>query len=163
MFLFWRKRWDSNPRAREGYLISSEAPRTEIDGSYRKIKHLNLPRNPRNFGLFGTCNPPLSGVRFLSQHFGRSNRIPMKRIRIPNRNSPVSAGKSPVWQCMKKAVFRRTTRKVVCCGIREKYINEFHCKLLKISKILLKTHDVLLKKPSKYDKINLYVCKIEEF
>ena len=33
MFLFWRKRWDSNPRAREGYLISSEAPRTEIDGS----------------------------------------------------------------------------------------------------------------------------------
>lgn len=38
--------------------ISSEAPRTEIDGSYRKIKHLNLPRNPRGCGLFGTCNPP---------------------------------------------------------------------------------------------------------
>ena len=38
--------------------VSSEAPRTEIDGSWRKIKHLNLPRNPRNCGLFGTCNPP---------------------------------------------------------------------------------------------------------
>ena len=44
----------------EGYLISSEAPRTEIAGSWRKIKHLNLPRNSRSCGLFGTCNPPES-------------------------------------------------------------------------------------------------------
>ena len=63
---------------------------------------------------------------------------------------------------VKQAVFRRTTRKVGCCGAREKNTNGFHCELLKISKILLKTHDVLLKKPSKYDKINLYVCKIAE-
>ena len=68
-----------------------------------------------------------------------------------------------LYRNVKQAVFRRTRLKVVCCGIREKYINEFHCNLLKMSKILLKTHDVLLKKPSKYDKINLYVCKIEEF
>ena len=33
MAFLWRKRWDSNPRAREGYLISSEAPRAEIAGS----------------------------------------------------------------------------------------------------------------------------------
>ncbi len=31
MFLFWRKRWDSNPRAREGYLISSQARYDHFD------------------------------------------------------------------------------------------------------------------------------------
>mgnify|MGYP007049994434 FL=1 len=29
--LFWRKRWDSNPRAREGYLISSQARYDHFD------------------------------------------------------------------------------------------------------------------------------------
>ena len=28
---FWRKRWDSNPRAREGYLISSQARYDHFD------------------------------------------------------------------------------------------------------------------------------------
>ena len=28
---FWRKRWDSNPRAREGYLISSQARDDHFD------------------------------------------------------------------------------------------------------------------------------------
>ena len=34
MFLLWRKRWDSNPRAREGYLISSVLLRTHFNGFY---------------------------------------------------------------------------------------------------------------------------------
>lgn len=30
----WRKRWDSNPRAREDYLISSVLLRTHFNGFY---------------------------------------------------------------------------------------------------------------------------------
>ena len=55
---FWRRVRDSNHRSLSGHSVSSEAPRTEIDGSWRKIKDLNLPRNSRGCGLFGTCNPP---------------------------------------------------------------------------------------------------------
>ena len=35
MHLFWRRVWDSNPRAREGYLISSQARYDHFDNSPR--------------------------------------------------------------------------------------------------------------------------------
>ncbi len=50
--LFWRKRWDSNPRAREGYLISSQARYDHFDTlPYNKYSvlaanHL-ISRSPR--------------------------------------------------------------------------------------------------------------------
>ena len=36
----WRKRWDSNSRAREDYLISSHSRKTEVSGIWRKIKEV---------------------------------------------------------------------------------------------------------------------------
>ena len=34
---FWRKRWDSNPRAREDYLISSRSRHSDFGGKQEKF------------------------------------------------------------------------------------------------------------------------------
>ena len=48
----WRKRWDSNPRAREGYLISSQARYDHFDTlPYMSTRHFpDVFRKEKTFG-----------------------------------------------------------------------------------------------------------------
>ena len=41
--IFWRKRWDSNPRAREGYLISSPQCEMEVNRKNWTLSHFIYP------------------------------------------------------------------------------------------------------------------------
>lgn len=81
----WRKRWDSNPRAREGYLISSQSRYPDFEGKRRK-----LTDNAR------VCKP------LKNQHFsaleGRKSRKPRQSKEF--ERNPVLGRKKPVGEKM---------------------------------------------------------------